>query len=242
MTQKKSTLTDSSELASYRATVGRLAVLRPQKAQLENLLATTDAAITEARGKVPDLSHFTARRVELLTDVALGVAQQLDLEILDREIAERQQERSTLVAASRQTIADAEQTALGLRRRLDACLQEIDAEAKKEGPLLQKVLFRHAEDLGEAYAAAALALKDALFALVGVDNLIQKHGGKRRLYGYVSVNGFTIPSFYLDSCRALEHPYCPGDIFRASHGFVENSEQATEEQKLALQNQGVSGI
>lgn len=232
-------LPNCPEMAAYRVHREKLAALRTQKAQIENLMIRTEAAAAEARAKVPDLSHFTARREELLTDLALGKASQSDLQTLDHEISALQQERATILDQARQSIEDSEQTLLGLRRRLGVVDQEIADELQSEEPLVSRVLLRHAEDLGEDYARAALELKAAFLRLLGIDRLLRNHGHKQSIYSYSAVDSFTIPSFYLDCCRAVELPNWPGEIFKASIGLPEACAEAAAAEHKVLQDKGL---
>lgn len=231
---------DSPEMAAYRAHRQRLAELRAQETRIENLMVSTEAVSVEARAKVPDLSHFTALREELLTDLVLGKASQSDLETMDHEISERQQERDLILAQAKQSIEDSEQTILGLRRRLGVVVQDIAKELQSEEHLITRVLLRHAEDLGEDYVRAARDLKAVFLRLLGINGVLMWNGRKQNIYSsYLSIDSFKIPSFNLDSCRAAEHPNWPGELFKASLGLSEAVAQAATAERKVLCDQGL---
>lgn len=213
-TKKTVPLAQSGPMAAFLAARNKMADLRSQEQQLVSLIEGKHQEIADAKATIPDLSHLTSQRQELLADLAMGKATDDQVATMDREIAAQKTDSSKIASQAKTIIEAAEQAVAGLNRRLDSVRQEITALADVElnQRLVSAVLKYHAETLGEEYVKAAAQVNALYMRLMALHYLFQAQGHPTGFASHCA-REFEIPSFNLESCKPHEVYNWPGNLF-----------------------------
>ncbi len=211
-TTESYSLETSQQVAEYRAHLERSANLRSQRDQLKQLIQGKNNEIAEAGTNIPDISHLSIEREDMLADIALGKANTGDLAALDEKIGGIRNEHQAIAASAKESILAAEQVIAGLQRRIAPIESELQAVAATENSLLSKVVIEYAESLGAEYAEAALRLKELFFRLMAMDGIIRDAGIRKMGISAHTAAAMCIPTFNLQAVTPHEMRTWPGNI------------------------------
>ena len=240
---RNKTLAESTSMAEYLAHRQKIAELRTQETQLAGLIESKRSEIGEANSRIPDISHLTEQRQDLLADLALGKTSTEEVAALDREIASRTAEYDQIVAEAKRIKDVAEHAISGLNRRLDGIQKEIAAlsDVELNQRIVRAVLQDHAESLGEEYIKAANQTAALFMRLMALSGLLQAQGQRNGIAAHCS-GAFEIPSFNLDACRPYEIKAWPGNLFLAQILPGAKFQQTTEAEREILSAAGLESF
>lgn len=241
--QSQNMLADSAPMLAYLARMKDIADQQTQLAQLEALIASKQTEITEANAQIPDISHLTAQRQDLLADLAMGKTSEEEVAKLDSEIAVKTSARTEIASATKQIVDAAEHAIAGLGRRQEAIRQKIAelSEPKHIEWLIEEVLKLHAETLGAEYIKAANQVKELFMRLMAVDGFIKTHGRTNGIAPHCWM-AMDITSFNLDACKPHELSVWPGNLFMSNILPAHYFEYATEAERSVLQAAGLDRV
>lgn len=233
-------LAESAPMVKYIAHREKIADLQAQAIQLEELIARKQTEIAEAKAGIPDVSHLTAQRQDLLADLALGKVSENEVAALNEEIATKTAERGRIASAAKHATEAAEHAIVGLSRRLEGVQQEIAAlsELKLNQRLVAAVLKHHAEGLGAEYCKAAEQVDALYMRLMALSGLLMAQGLPVGIASHCA-GSFEIPSFNLDSCKPYEMHNWAGNLFLANVRPAKDFQYATEEEREILHAAGL---
>lgn len=241
--QSQNPLADSAPMLAYLAHMKDIADLQSQATQLEMLITSKQTEITEANARIPDISHLTAQRQDLLADLAMGKTTEAEVANLDSEIAVKISARTEIASATKQIVDAAEHAIAGLGRRQEAIHQKIAelSEPKRIEWLIEEVLKLHAETLGAEYMKAANQVKELFMRLMAVDGFIKTHGRTNGIAPHCWM-AMDITSFNLDVCRPHELKIWPGNLFMSNAVPNISFQYATEAERDLLQAAGLDRV
>lgn len=193
--EDEATATIKKHQSDIVAASQKVAVLEAAIRREEENIATANAAIVTAV-----LSPH--EREEILADIALGKATEVDLEAFDRKAREEEATVVASLAAVKPTAQNAQQAIDGLKRRLADAQIELSALKGEFPQVRDKFLLAQAEALGVDYMAIAQRLVDIFKQLVAIDQIM---GYPSRICGHKTAD-LCIPLFRVSACDNQDTP------------------------------------
>lgn len=168
-------------IAEVLAHQDRMKALRADAKRLEEAIAAQRQAISEAEACILQVQDRSARRAELLADIAIGEAKQADLDKLDNQTQKERQAHEESRAKATPIISQATQTIAGLEAK-QADLSRKIAWLERDNPLvLEQYLMCEIGRASALYVTQALALKESFLKLAALEHLLNSAtGGKAR--------------------------------------------------------------
>lgn len=172
--------------------------MRLDAGRLEDAIAAQRQIIARAEATVPNPLDRSARRAEILADIAIGQARQKDLDDLDRAIALDQKAHLDSRAKAEPIINQAAQTIAGLESKLSDQQRKIAWKERDTPLILEQFLASQISHAGAVYMSHALALKESFLKLIALDLLLKDATGfARNVLDY----NLTIPLPKLEECK-----------------------------------------
>lgn len=191
---------------------------------LRSAIAEEQAAIDAALDAMPAPSSLYREREDLLAAIALKKAKTEDLAALDAKILVEEKAATKAAHEVGRRAATSRQALVGLNRKLDAALKQLEQLRAYTPEILRRFLSAEAEKAYVEYVKAAVAVKKYFLQIVALDALIKRHtggDGRPSLLGD-SCRRFYIPLFALPQSEVSENAMWPGTLFSAEMAGAES--------------------
>lgn len=202
-------------------------------AELQAAISKCEADLGASRKAPPDAGPLLVRRADLLAESAMGADVKAQLKELDAEIANVEKQRTS----AKPGIDTLEQTAQGLRRKLESEQANLESLRTMNSKLQIQLLRSAAEELGTEYVQAAQKLSDTYKRLIAMGDLLRQRGS-------ASINAHRvalfIPRFRLESVPVTSNREWEKDVwFSTEHLMGAEVAHWVENEKATLLATGV---
>ena len=184
----------ADEMISFQAQVKRVS---EEIRTLQGAIASQEKIISEAKEKTSPECNLSAKRAEVLADIALKKATSNDLEDIDKQIQESDRKSSAARNQATQAIVTANQTITGLRVKLEKVESELKGLEARKTVIVHDFLTAEAEKIGEEYLKAFNSLEASFRRLIALDRIMKRNGCKT--IGLAKKDEILIPAFDLKS-------------------------------------------
>ena len=171
---------------------------------LARAIKVQDEEIEKAIASVPHFFDRTSQRENMMAEIALGSANEKDLQILDEQIAEDKAAFEGAQAAATPALEKAKAIRSGLERKLTEAKAELQQLESKSREIMQSFLTHEAEATAAEYISHAQAIRMNYLRLRALEILIRKQGGGS--IGSYSIGKLYIPVFSLPQFDGLALP------------------------------------
>ncbi len=199
--------TGMAEVLAYQ---DELKALRVDAKRLKDAITAQNKIISEAKASIPQVRDLSARRAEILADIAIGQAKQKDLDDLDQEVEREHKAQVAFRSKAEPIINQAGQTIAGLEVKLSEQERKIAWKERDTPLILEQYLMSEIDQHGALYVSQAMALKDTFCKLVALEALLKDATGET--HGIMPFN-LTIPLPKLDECKELAAKESPDILF-----------------------------
>lgn len=196
-----------------------LKALRADAKRLEDAIDAQNKVIVEAKASIAPVQDVSARRAEILADIAIGEASQRDLEKLDAVTDGERKAQEARRAKAEPIINQATQTIAGLEAKLAEQERKISWKERDNPLILEQLLMSEISQTGALYVSHALALKETFSKLVALDTLLKEATGEAR--GIIAFN-LTIPLPKLEECKEFAARETPDLLFTTKFAGMGN--------------------
>lgn len=221
----------------------RLGAARDQVAELEAAIEGRREAEETAIAAMPSLGELEARREALLAEIAVGNATEADLDALDGEIAREREAAEEAREEADRRAQDARQAVAGLERKLAVAREELVELEERTPEVLTQFLTTEAEQVCKAYLKAAGQVRDHMFQLYALSELLERHGGPGGRFLLAAWNDALLPTFSLPPCEGLALRHRPGVFFSTqADEYHAARPQVLADEQARLTGMGVAGL
>lgn len=160
-----------ASLADVLAHQNDLKALQAEAKRFEDAISAQNEIVSQAKDSITPSRDLSAQRADILASIAIGDADQADLDKLDG-IANK--ERASHDASSRKAepvINQANQTIAGLQRKLADLGEKVALKALDTKPIHAHFLLAEVKRVSALYVSQALATKEVFMQLVALDRM-----------------------------------------------------------------------
>lgn len=157
----------------------RIKAVQSEAKRLEDAIAQQSEIIEKALAGIEQVTDRSEQRAAILADLAIGNADQADLNALDRLTNNEQKAHQVSSAKAEPIINQAKQTIAGLEAKL-ADLVNMQAILERKNPLiLEQLLMTEIKRVSTRYLANALAVNEDFMKLAGLEDLLIAATGQK---------------------------------------------------------------
>ena len=168
--------TSLEEVIDHQA---RIKAVQSEAKRLEEAIAEQSAIIAKAQAGIEQVTDRSEQRAAILADLAIGNADQDDLNALDRITNGEQKAHMASSAKAEPIINQAKQTIAGLEAKL-ADLVSMQASLERKNPLiLEQLLMTEIKRVSARYLANAQAVNEDFMKLAGLEDLLNAATGQK---------------------------------------------------------------
>jgi hypothetical protein len=168
----------------------RIKAVQSEAKRLEDAIAQQSEIIEKTLAGIEQVTDRSEQRAAILADLAIGNADQADLNAHDRLTNNEQKAHQVSSAKAEPIINQAKQTIAGLEAKL-ADLVNMQASLERKNPLiLEQLLMTEIKRVSTRYLANALAVHEDFMKLAGLEDLLIAATGQN---GTILPFDFTLP-------------------------------------------------
>ena len=157
----------------------RIKAVQSEAKRLEDAIAQQSEIAEIALAGIEQVTDRSEQRAAILADLAIGNADQADLNALDRLTNNEQKAHQVSSAKAEPIITQAKQTIAGLKAKL-ADLMIMQASLERKNPLiLEQLLMTEIKRVSAHYLANAQAVNEDFMKLAGLEDLLIAATGQK---------------------------------------------------------------
>jgi chromosome segregation ATPase len=207
---------------------------------LEKVIAEKEQYLEGLQPSSSTMPQLKMQRENILAALAIGTANQTDLETIDQAITKEQADIDKKIGNNNGAITDTTQALSGLKRKLE---EEESKLAELECSRYHSVhtyLLAEAEQIGVEYITAAQKVAVAHRRLLAVDKLLDKHQRGSTITAANPVK-LVIPVFNLTAHNGAKSPDFPGVLHEAVKTYQDSTclDAATRVERERINNSGI---